>query len=541
LTPGAVVAGSTLWGVKRVYADNSTDATTSISWTGLTGPYPVGAAGTVGAPGISARICFARFGSTILNPTSGTITTTGTTSVPSQTQSNSIWGLNTTWNDGADPNPNSTLTLWISDGVYNPTSNQTTWSTPYIASLRVGQLSAITINTGNLNADGNITVSNLGSIKGGQTDFDTGNGFFLGYSGGTYKFSVGSATNDLLWNGTSLSITGNITGNSNIVISGTASFSGNTSTTSPLGGLYPLLYSTIVANNTGGTSCFYGTTNNNGTADGAPYAIWGRNQSTLSVSAGVNGTSAGGAGVLGSSSGSTGYGGRFTASVASQGLYASGIQLPQTGELRWQTSGSQNIGSYIYTDGNDTLYLISGTAATTTTTAIIFGTYATSVARIQRTKNSTVGMLAPENSAAGGNPGTTSQPIANLGDFFLQWNDVWCQNVNQASDTRYKNLANVYLGLDFIKNLQPISYTWREGGRVHQGLSAQQVHQTVIDMGYDPGRDFAGWIQENPEDPDSQQGLRYMEFIGPLINAVRELNAEVNELKAEIAKLKGNA
>jgi hypothetical protein len=538
LTPGAVVAGSTLWGVKRVYADNSTDATTSISWTGLTGPYPVGAAGTVGAPGISARICFARFGSTILNPTSGTITTTGTTSVPSQTQSNSIWGLNTTWNDGADPNPNSTLTLWISDGVYNPTSNQTTWSTPYIASLRVGQLSAITINTGNLNADGNITVSNLGSIKGGQTDFDTGNGFFLGYSGGTYKFSVGSATNDLIWNGTSLSITGNITGNSNIVISGTASFSGNTSTTSPLGGLYPLLYSTIVANNTGNTSCFYGTTHNNGTADGAPYAIWGRNQSTLSVSAGVHGTSAGGAGVLGSSTGSTGYGGRFTASVAGQGLYASGIQVPQTGQIRWLTS-SGGYGSEIVTDGNDALRITSGASGSTTAKAIIFGVYGGDICRVARNStNDVIGSLRPERDAPLG--GTIATPIADLGAFSFQWNDVWCVNLNQSSDTRYKNLANVYLGLDFITNLEPISYTWREGGRVHQGLSAQQVHQTVVDLGLDPGRDFAGWVQEDPEDPESKQALRYTEFIGPLINAVRELSAQVNELKAEIAKLKGN-
>lgn len=57
---------------------------------------------------------------------------------------------------------------------------------------------------------GGITLSGGGNIKGGQTGYDTGTGFFLGYSSG-YKFSIGnSAANKLTWNGTDLSVTGAI-------------------------------------------------------------------------------------------------------------------------------------------------------------------------------------------------------------------------------------------------------------------------------------------------------------------------------------------
>lgn len=37
-----------------------------------------------------------------------------------------------------------------------------------------------------------VTIGSNGHIKGGQTDYETGTGFYLGYSGGKYKFSIGN-------------------------------------------------------------------------------------------------------------------------------------------------------------------------------------------------------------------------------------------------------------------------------------------------------------------------------------------------------------
>ena len=59
---------------------------------------------------------------------------------------------------------------------------------------------------------GGITISGGGSIKGGQTNYNTGTGFFLGYHGSAYKFSIGDAsTKGITWDGSTLSIGGDVT------------------------------------------------------------------------------------------------------------------------------------------------------------------------------------------------------------------------------------------------------------------------------------------------------------------------------------------
>jgi len=60
---------------------------------------------------------------------------------------------------------------------------------------------------------GKIDVGSTGRILGGQTDFNTGTGFYVGVSGGEYKFSIGegsSGNNYLTWDGDYLRIKGNL-------------------------------------------------------------------------------------------------------------------------------------------------------------------------------------------------------------------------------------------------------------------------------------------------------------------------------------------
>jgi hypothetical protein len=86
------------------------------------------------------------------------------------------------------------------------------WTSPsYLATFKVGKLEALGVNTGAL------TVDTAGHIKGGQTAYDTGTGFFLGYSTAAYKFSIGnSAGNKLTWDGSALAVTGSISATSTI-------------------------------------------------------------------------------------------------------------------------------------------------------------------------------------------------------------------------------------------------------------------------------------------------------------------------------------
>lgn len=70
--------------------------------------------------------------------------------------------------------------------------------------------SGVTITGGGITLGGtaSIKLDTGGNIRGGQTAYDTGLGYFLGYSGGQYKFSIGDAgVNSITWDGATLTVT----------------------------------------------------------------------------------------------------------------------------------------------------------------------------------------------------------------------------------------------------------------------------------------------------------------------------------------------
>ena len=137
-----------------------------------------------------------------------------------------------------------------------------------------------------------------------------------------------------------------------------------------------------------------------------------------------------------------------------------------------------------------------------------------------------------------------------LGNLTHRWDAVYAVNGTiQTSDRRDKTkIKSSDLGLEFVKSLNPIKYKWKEtvdtknqqeggikigeknkkrkvsrrkGIRDHYGLIAQDVEETL------KGKDFAGLIiGEN-----GRYGLRYSEFIAPMIKAIQELNNEIVKLK----------
>lgn len=125
-----------------------------------------------------------------------------------------------------------------------------------------------------------------------------------------------------------------------------------------------------------------------------------------------------------------------------------------------------------------------------------------------------------------------------LGASGARWSAVWsATGTIQTSDSRQKtDIEPSDLGLDFILELIPIKYRWivggvedghpRPGRRTHYGLMAEQVLEAL------KGQDFAGHILADPDDPESEQGLRYDAFIAPLIMAVQELEERVRRLEA---------
>jgi hypothetical protein len=143
----------------------------------------------------------------------------------------------------------------------------------------------------------------------------------------------------------------------------------------------------------------------------------------------------------------------------------------------------------------------------------------------------------------------------------LRWSAVWAANGTiQTSDAREKNsVEDSVLGLNFITKLRPVSYKWNVGGRIadanntkdengdpvfnttttdvpgqrrHFGLIAQEVKAVLPD-----GVDFGGWVLTDKDDQNSQQALRYDQFISPLIKAVQEQQQMIEELKQRIQTL----
>ena len=134
-----------------------------------------------------------------------------------------------------------------------------------------------------------------------------------------------------------------------------------------------------------------------------------------------------------------------------------------------------------------------------------------------------------------------------------RWTAVFAVNGSiQTSDERQKTeITDSALGAEFVKSLRPVSYKWIEGGkrhtgeydednnyiyesvpgqRTHWGFIAQEVKQSVDDAGVD----FGGWVLTDKDDPDSEQALRYDQFIAPLTKALQEALAKIETLEARL-------
>jgi len=155
-----------------------------------------------GAPGNSARRCYCKSALASLASTPATISTGGASSFPP----NDSWGTGTVW-QATPPALAAGEMLYQSDGVYEVSTGNTVWNVPYLSSLKVGRLDAITANTGTLTVDE--------SISSGQTAFDTGTGFWI-EGGETPKFSLGSSTKGIKWDGSAFTVRGSVVATENL-------------------------------------------------------------------------------------------------------------------------------------------------------------------------------------------------------------------------------------------------------------------------------------------------------------------------------------
>ncbi|WP_434311455.1 DUF859 family phage minor structural protein [Hominifimenecus sp. rT4P-3] len=144
-----------------------------------------------------------------------------------------------------------------------------------------------------------------------------------------------------------------------------------------------------------------------------------------------------------------------------------------------------------------------------------------------------------------------------LGSDSKRWDQLFARSgtINTSDRNEKKEIKNMdaELAKQFIKKLSTKTYKFIEStsNRTHWGLISQEVEDVMEELGID-STDFAGFIKSpkyvEQEDENGQiqsipiegeytYGLRYDEFIAPMISAIQSLMTEVESLKEQLAKL----
>lgn len=145
--------------------------------------------------------------------------------------------------------------------------------------------------------------------------------------------------------------------------------------------------------------------------------------------------------------------------------------------------------------------------------------------------------------------------IGNSATYSIGGYEAW----TNISDARFKkNIQANVVGLSFINKLRPVTYTLdvyavsaflnenrghemnpylaealkAKAGEIESGFIAQEVEAAARAVGYD----FSGI--DAPQNEYSLYGLRYAEFVVPLVKAVQELQQKLEILKRENVELK---
>jgi hypothetical protein len=186
------------------------------------------------------------------------------------------------------------------------------------------------------------------------------------------------------------------------------------------------------------------------------------------------------------------------------------------------------------------------------------------------------GDLHPANTNWGvsGGPHISTRNMGSNSGTGVYWDEIYADNFNNLSDIRIKeNIYDSDLGLDFINNLRPVKYNFKNSNkkRTRYGFIAQEVlsaltlsgkstdefrglstgssiiktveklygkniHE-IISSGSITGSNGTLYDQrwyEN-EQQNAAWNLSYTEFISPMIKAIQELSKKVSILEAKLS------
>ena len=127
---------------------------------------------------------------------------------------------------------------------------------------------------------------------------------------------------------------------------------------------------------------------------------------------------------------------------------------------------------------------------------------------------------------------------------------VWCTNIDSSSDARIKkNVEKITLGLDFVNELNPVTFNMRKAEEWDDDLKKEQVWYENIDSSRDIDDEESkiGFIAQevkacldkynvdcdihSVQEHSKIEAIDYSRLVVPLVKAVQELTAKVAELE----------
>jgi len=116
----------------------------------------------------------------------------------------------------------------------------------------------------------------------------------------------------------------------------------------------------------------------------------------------------------------------------------------------------------------------------------------------------------------------------NLGSSTYRWATIYSNNSLNTSDARLKtNIRNLNYGLSAILKMRSVQYNWKEGADQDTkiGFLAQELRNVIPEVVVGDER------KEN-------LAVNYIELIPIMVNAIKEQQQQIEELKKEISNLK---
>lgn len=247
---------------------------------------------------------------------------------------------------------------------------------------------------------------------------------------------------------------------------------------------------------------------------------------------GVWGKAAHGRGVFGQSTDGNGVYGYTSGTFAFAGVYGFSDGPTGHGVIGEATGGSGAAGVF---GKSSTGFGVHG-ESTTHGGSGVFGQSTNSGAGVEGKSSDGIGVLA---SGVNGIRAVASNPNGFAGVFegkviissySTGGNEPLCRSANIislcSSSLRYKTDVQPFLGgLEIIKRLRPISFTWKTDGTRDLGLGAEEVQQVAP-------------LLTSRNDQGEIEGVKYNQLSAVFINAFKEQQREIDKQQKEIEQLR---